>query len=233
MILIGLSVDFGYSLIILIFIQILLFPLILMVTQLYDGVIRIGTYIAARTEASGFTNKLPWEYMGVNRYQKIKGVGFFNISSHVWLLFIPTLVSFIYLIISVVFSNSFIKVIGENITWDFDLATSNYLIKLILLFLSSFLFIINTYSCYKYEKIDKLKLHYFEEHKKELTKLHVSARAKMVDCPRCGGTAEATGREFKFGVFDGKQFRCQTCEKNFNAFYRAGNLKYTVPKATK
>ena len=54
----------------------------------------------------------------------------------------------------------------------------------------------------------------------------------MVDCPRCGGTAEATGKEFKFGVFDGKQFRCQACGKSFNAFYRDGNLKYTVPKAS-
>ena len=58
-------------------------------------------------------------------------------------------------------------------------------------------------------------------------------RSKMVDCPRCGGKVEATGREFKFGVFDGKQFRCRTCEKYFNAFYRDGNLKYTVPKTSR
>jgi transposase-like protein len=55
----------------------------------------------------------------------------------------------------------------------------------------------------------------------------------MLDCPICEGTAEATGKEFKFGVFDGKQFRCQSCEKYFNAFYRDGNLKYTVPKASR
>jgi transposase-like protein len=53
----------------------------------------------------------------------------------------------------------------------------------------------------------------------------------MVDCPRCGKQAEATGKEFEFGVFEGKQFLCNSCGKYFNAFYRDGVLKYTVPKA--
>jgi len=56
---------------------------------------------------------------------------------------------------------------------------------------------------------------------------------KMVDCPLCGRAAEATGKEFKFGVFDGKQYHCKPCGKYFNAFYRDGSLKYTVPKAKK
>jgi len=55
----------------------------------------------------------------------------------------------------------------------------------------------------------------------------------MVECPRCGRTAETTGKEFKFGVFDGKQFQCNGCGKYFNAFYRDGKLQYTVPKAKK
>jgi hypothetical protein len=55
----------------------------------------------------------------------------------------------------------------------------------------------------------------------------------MVNCPRCGITAEATGKEFEFGVFEGKQFYCNVCNKPFNAFYRDGNLQYTVPKAKK
>ena len=53
---------------------------------------------------------------------------------------------------------------------------------------------------------------------------------KMVDCPICGQPAEATGKEFKFGVFDGKGFRCTACNKPFNAFYRDGVFAYTVPK---
>jgi len=53
----------------------------------------------------------------------------------------------------------------------------------------------------------------------------------MASCPRCGEMAEATGKEFEFGVFKGKQFRCESCDKYFNAFYRDGELKYTVPKA--
>ena len=56
-------------------------------------------------------------------------------------------------------------------------------------------------------------------------------RAKMASCPRCGEMAEATGKEFEFGVFEGKQFRCESCGKYFNAFYRDGELKYTIPKA--
>jgi endogenous inhibitor of DNA gyrase (YacG/DUF329 family) len=52
----------------------------------------------------------------------------------------------------------------------------------------------------------------------------------MVDCPICGKPANATGKEFKFGVFDGKGYRCPTCDKPFNAFYRDGKFAYTVPK---
>jgi len=52
----------------------------------------------------------------------------------------------------------------------------------------------------------------------------------MVNCPRCGKEAAATGKEFKFGVFDGRQHYCDSCGKHFKAFYREGKLKYTVPK---
>jgi len=50
-------------------------------------------------------------------------------------------------------------------------------------------------------------------------------------CPVCGGEAKATGKEFKFGVFDGKQYKCDGCGKIFNAFYRDGKFTHTVPKA--
>ena len=54
---------------------------------------------------------------------------------------------------------------------------------------------------------------------------------KMVNCPHCGNSeAKATGKEFKFGVFDGKSHRCQSCGKPFNAFYRDGKFTHTVPK---
>lgn len=54
---------------------------------------------------------------------------------------------------------------------------------------------------------------------------------KMVKCPVCAGNAEPTGKEFKFGVFDGKAYRCTACNKAFNAFYRDGKFTHTVPKA--
>lgn len=52
----------------------------------------------------------------------------------------------------------------------------------------------------------------------------------MVNCPVCGKPAEATGKEFKFGVFEGKAYRCESCNKPFNAFYRDGKFSHTVPK---
>ena len=52
----------------------------------------------------------------------------------------------------------------------------------------------------------------------------------MVNCPMCGKPAEPTGKEFKFGVFEGKAYRCKPCNKPFNAFYRDGKFSHTVPK---
>ena len=51
-----------------------------------------------------------------------------------------------------------------------------------------------------------------------------------MECPVCGGAANPTGKEFKFGVFDGKQHKCSACSKTFNAFYRDGKFTHTVPK---
>jgi 5-methylcytosine-specific restriction endonuclease McrA len=48
-------------------------------------------------------------------------------------------------------------------------------------------------------------------------------------CPRCDSLSQPTGRTFKFGVFDGRSFKCEQCEKNFNAFYRADIFSHTVP----
>ena len=50
-----------------------------------------------------------------------------------------------------------------------------------------------------------------------------------IACPRCGGLAQPTDKVFNFGVFDGRSFHCEQCEKNFNAFYRADVLSHTVP----
>ena len=50
-----------------------------------------------------------------------------------------------------------------------------------------------------------------------------------MECPVCGGAANTTGKEFKFGVFDGKQHKCSACSKTFNAFYRDGKFTHTVP----
>jgi transposase-like protein len=52
-----------------------------------------------------------------------------------------------------------------------------------------------------------------------------------MNCPRCGGEAKATGKQFKFGVFDGKSYSCKACGKPFNAFYRDKEFSHTVPKA--
>ncbi|MHA2433850.1 MAG: hypothetical protein ACXADO_11525, partial [Candidatus Thorarchaeota archaeon] len=48
-------------------------------------------------------------------------------------------------------------------------------------------------------------------------------------CPRCDSLAEPTGKVFKFGVFDGRSFKCEQCEKHFNVFYRADVFSHTVP----
>ncbi len=66
---------------------------------------------------------------------------------------------------------------------------------------------------------------------KNLNKLLISlSRVKDMKCPVCSGAAQATGKEFKFGVFDGKQHKCEACSKTFNAFYRDGKFTHTVPK---
>ncbi len=53
----------------------------------------------------------------------------------------------------------------------------------------------------------------------------------MTACPRCGQEAKATGKEWKFGLFDAKSYHCSSCEKPFSAYYRGGKLSHTVPKA--
>ena len=53
----------------------------------------------------------------------------------------------------------------------------------------------------------------------------------MMNCPRCGGESKATGKEWKFGLFEGKQYNCSGCDKVFSAYYRDDKLSHTVPKA--
>jgi len=55
-------------------------------------------------------------------------------------------------------------------------------------------------------------------------------RANM-KCPRCGKEGKATGKTWKFGLFDGEGYKCPSCNKPFSAFYRDGKLSHTVPKA--
>ncbi len=50
-------------------------------------------------------------------------------------------------------------------------------------------------------------------------------------CPRCGGESKVTGKEWKFGLFEGKQYNCSGCDKVFSAYYRDDKLSHTVPKA--
>ncbi len=50
-------------------------------------------------------------------------------------------------------------------------------------------------------------------------------------CPVCGGEAKATGKEWKFGQFDAKGYKCGSCSKSFSGYYKAGKLSHTVPKA--
>ena len=54
-----------------------------------------------------------------------------------------------------------------------------------------------------------------------------------IECPRCGALSEPTGKGFIFGIFEGRSYFCEECEKAFNAFYRDRELSYTVPKTTK
>ncbi len=54
---------------------------------------------------------------------------------------------------------------------------------------------------------------------------------KMVDCPKCGKPGKPTGKEFAFGVFNGKANLCPSCGAKYNAFYRDGKINHTVPKA--
>ena len=54
---------------------------------------------------------------------------------------------------------------------------------------------------------------------------------KKITCPRCGVKTEPTERAFVFGVFDGRSYRCEGCEKSFTAYYRDKAFSHTLPKA--
>jgi len=55
---------------------------------------------------------------------------------------------------------------------------------------------------------------------------------KMVKCPRCKTEAHQTGKEWKYHVFNVKSYYCKQCKKEFNAYYRDDELKYTIPKSS-
>ena len=52
-------------------------------------------------------------------------------------------------------------------------------------------------------------------------------------CPVCGKEAKATGKEWKFGQFDAKGYKCAECGKSSSAYYKNGKLSHTVPKSKK
>ncbi len=52
-----------------------------------------------------------------------------------------------------------------------------------------------------------------------------------MNCPICGAESNATGKEWKFGKFDAKGYKCPACGKSFSAYYAEGKLSHTVPKA--
>jgi len=56
---------------------------------------------------------------------------------------------------------------------------------------------------------------------------------KSLECPRCKSMAEPSGRRFGFGVFEGRSYSCEPCEKSFNAYYKNRKLSHTVPKPKK
>ena len=63
-----------------------------------------------------------------------------------------------------------------------------------------------------------------------ISRIYNNYTVNMTSCPRCGKEAKATGKTWKFGLFDGKGFYCNNCKKPFSAFYKKGVLSHTVPK---
>ena len=53
---------------------------------------------------------------------------------------------------------------------------------------------------------------------------------RNIDCPRCGAPSEPNGKDFIFGVFEGRTYLCQGCGKSFNAFYKEKGFSHTVPR---
>ncbi len=49
-------------------------------------------------------------------------------------------------------------------------------------------------------------------------------------CPACGKEAKATGKEWKFGQFDAKGYKCASCGKSSSAYYKS---RKTQPHCTK
>lgn len=56
---------------------------------------------------------------------------------------------------------------------------------------------------------------------------------RPIECPRCQNMTESRERKFSFGVFEGRSYFCEPCEKSFNAYYRDKKLSHTVPKPKK
>jgi len=52
----------------------------------------------------------------------------------------------------------------------------------------------------------------------------------MLKCPRCTGNCEPTGKEWEYGQFHVKHYKCAVCKKSFKAYYKGGKLTHTIPK---
>ena len=161
--LVGISIYYGYSVVIMLFIEILLFPLVLMITHLARNAVIIGSYLGARIQVDKATKKLPWEYLKFKEHGKKRRRTHY--SAHTYILILPAIIAFIYLIFLVIFSDVFVSLFAENATWDIIYA------KIVVFALSVILLMANIYAAIDNSRIDRIRLRKFNEFKEALETL--------------------------------------------------------------
>ena len=165
--LISFSAILGFSIIVTLIIQVFLFPLISMVTQLYTTALRIGAYIAAKTEVNDLIKDFSWEYLLISQYKEKRRTYFLNISAHAWLFIILSLSSFVYSMFLVHFSNPLVSH-AKEVSWDLALVASNNSAKLAISFLELFLFLLNMYQILRYIRSEEIRNIWFKKYKESL-----------------------------------------------------------------